>query len=249
MVSVTTTTVLVGAWIELAAQRREPRSRAARLRHLDVVWRRPLLAAAMALVWRRADVRRAAAASLFFGLTGAGAAFASGAAPPGPFLLSTSTTLLCSLVAALVGWGGLVPGLWLWRGAPGRRRTIAMTTWLAGLVGVAAPVAIVGAISDAWSGVDAQTVGVVAVLAVSGSAVATLAGSLVPWRRDGLGDQFGSLSAFAALAVGTSLAVGVVAPRLDSAGVPDPATAVVLCTLLSGLAVAGLVYCVEGEER
>ena len=244
-----TTIVLAAAWIELASERREPCARATRRRHLDVVWRCPLPAGAIALVWRRTDVRRGAAASACFGVAGAVAAVAAGATPPGPFLLATTTTLLGALVAALAGWGGLVSGIWLWRGAPRGRRTIATTTWLAGLVAVATPVALVGAIAGVWSGVDAQTVGAVAVLSVTGVAIATVAGSVVPWRRDGLGDQVSSLSAFAAAAVGISLAVGFVAPRLAAAGVPDPATAVVLCCLLSGLAVGMLAQRLEREGR
>ena len=70
VVSGATTIVLAVAWIVLAAERREPRSRATRRRHLDVVWRRPLPAGATALVWRRADVRRGAAASACFGVGG-----------------------------------------------------------------------------------------------------------------------------------------------------------------------------------
>ncbi len=249
VVSGLATIVLAGAWIVLAAQRREPRSRATPRRHVGAFWRRPIRAAVVALVWRRKDVRRGAVASACFGAAGAAAAVASSAAPPGPLLLATTTTLLGALVAALVGWGGLACGLWLWRGAPRGRRTIATTTWLAGLVAVATPVALVGAAAAAWSGVDRQTVGVVSVLTVTGAAVATFAGSLVPWRGDGLGDQVSSLSAFAALAIGTSLGVGVVAPRLAGAGVPDPVTAAVLCLLVSGLAVVTLVRRLEGEGR
>jgi hypothetical protein len=248
-VSGLTTIVLGGAWIVLAAEQREPRSRATRRRHFSAVWRRPLPAAAVALVWRRADVRRGAVASACFGAAGAGAAVASSAASPGPFLLATTTTLLGALVAALAGWGALVPGLWLWQGAPRGRRTIATTTWLAGLVGVAAPVALVGAVAAASSGVDRQTIGVVTILAVTGAAVATLAGALVPWRMDGLGDQVSSLSAFAAVALGASLVVGVVAPRLAGAGVPDSATATALCLLASGLAVSILLRRLEGKGR
>ncbi len=249
VVSGITTSVLTGAWITLAAERREPRSRAVRRRHLGAIWRQPLPASALALVWRRTDVRRGAVAATCFGAAGAFAAIASSAAPPGPFLLATTTTLLGALVAALAGWGGLVAGTWLWRGAPRGRRTIATTTWVAGLVGVATPVAVIGALAAAWSGVDRQTVAVVTILTVTGAAVATFAGALVPWRRDGIGDQVSSLSAFAAVAVGASLGVGIVAPRLARVGVPDPATATVLCLLVSGLAVATLVRRLEKGGR
>ena len=249
VVSAVTTIAFGTAWIGLAAERRDQRGRPCGRRHLGVVWRRPIPAAVAGLVWRRADVRRGALAAALLGVAGAVATAGSRAAPPGPFLLATTTCLLGSLVAALAGWGMLVPGVWLWRSAPQDPLVVARITWLVGLVGVAAPVALVGTFVAAWSDIDAQAAGVVTVLTVAAAATATFAGTLVPWHGDGLADQVSSLSAFAAVAVATSLGVGVAAPRLAAAGVPDPATAMLLCALASGLAVLALARRLERDRR
>ena len=66
-----------------------------------------------------------------------------------------------------------------------------------------------------------EIVGIVAALVVVGSCVALLAGALLPWRGTGAGDQLTTIAAFAAIAIAASLAVGLVAPRLVSLGVPD----------------------------
>ncbi len=249
VVSGVATIVLAGGWIQLAGEPREPRAHSRRVRHVDVLWRRPVFAGAMAIVWRRVDVRRSVAASACLGTAAVVVAFAADAAPPGPFLLATTTTLLGSLVAALVGWGGVRPGLWLWHGGPRARRSCAASTWLAGLLGVATPVGFVAAFAAVWSGADLQSVGVVTVLVTTGTGAATIAGSLVPWDGEGLGDQIGALSAFAAVAIGASLAVGLVAPWLTAAGLPDPVIAGSLCWIASGLAVATLSYRIERGAR
>ena len=233
------------AWFLLAASRPERRSRGARRRRSTSTWRFPVPAAVSSLVLRRSDVRHATGAAIAFGVVGAMVAVASGAQPPGPFLLATTTTLLGSLVAALAGWGVLRTGAWLWLGAPRGRTATATTVWHAGLVAAAAPVAFVAVVATVASGVDWSTVGVVVVLVVSGTAVATVGGSLVPWQGDGLGDQAGPVAAFASVAVASSLVVGFVAPRLGARGVPDPAIAVLLCVSLSCIAVGGVVRRLE----
>lgn len=240
---------LSAAWVLLAAKRPEQRSRATRRRHLDFVWGYPVPAAAAALVLRRSDVRHANVAAVGFGATGALIAVASGAEPPGPFLLATTTTLLGSLVAALAGWGVLATGTWMWLGAPRGRRATAATVWQAGLVASGAPVAGVAAAAAIGSGFDWRTVGVVAVLVVAGAAVATIGGALVPWQGTGIGDQLSSFAAFAAVAIAASLVVGLIAPRLTTHGVPDPAVAFLLCGLLSAVAIGSLVRRLESGAR
>ncbi len=243
-----TATGLGIAWILLAASRPEQRSRTTRRRHLDAAWRFPVPAAASSLIVRRSDVRRANVAALGFGAIGALIAVASGAEPPGPFLLATTTTLLGSLVAALAGWGALAAGAWMWLGAPRGRGAIAAITWQSGLVAAAVPVGIVALVAAFGSGADWRTVGVVAVLVVVGTAVATIAGSLVPWQGDGIGDQLSSLAAFVAVAIATSFIVGLIAPRLTGLGLPDPAIAILLCGLLSCVAIASLLRRLEIGE-
>lgn len=237
------------AWILLAASRPEQRSCATRRRHFDIAWRFPVPTAASSLIVRRSDVRQANIAALGFGATGALVAVSSGAEPPGPFLLATTTTLLGSLVASLAGWGALATGAWMWLGAPRGRRAIAAIVWQSGLVAAAVPVCFIAVIVAFGSGLDWRTVGVVAVLVVVGTAIATITGSLVPWQGDGIGDQLSSFAAFVAVAIATSCIVGLIVPRLTGLGLPDPAIAILLCVLLSCVAIASLLRRLELGER
>ena len=236
-------------WILLATGRPEQRHRVPRRRSLPVARRFPVLVAVSSLIVRRSDVRRAAGAALGFGITGVVVAVASGAAAPGPFLLATTTTLFGSLVAALVGWGVVGAGTWIWRGAPRGRRTTSAVVWQVGLVATAAPVGLVAAVAAVGSGVDPHTAGVVVVLVVAASALATIAGSLVPWEGQGIGDQLSSFAAFMGVALAASVAVGLVAPRLTGLGLPDAALAVSLGVLSSGMAIASLRWRLEGGAR
>ena len=107
-------------------------------------------------------------------------------------------------------------------------------------LGAAAPVAVVGAAAIVASGADWRTVGVAASLVIVGSALALLAGSLVPLRGTGAGDQLTTFAAFAALAVAASLLTGLTAPRLVALGVPDPLVVGLVTTLAVGGGLAGL---------
>jgi hypothetical protein len=49
-----------------------------------------------------------------------------------------------------------------------------------------------------------------------------------------------TIAAFAAMAIAASLAVGLVAPRLVSLGVPDAVVAVAICVLFLAAALAAL---------
>ena len=75
---------------------------------------------------------------------------------------------------------------------------------------------------------------------IVGSALALLAGSLVPLRGTGAGDQLTTFAAFAALAVAMSLVTGLTAPRLVALGVPDPLVVGLVTTLALGGGLAGL---------
>jgi len=240
---------LGGTWIGVANRRPEPRLRATRRRHFEAAWRFPVSAAALSLVARRTDVRRASVAALGFGLTGATVAVVAGSPSPGPFLLATTTTLLGSLVASLALFGILVSGSWIWLAAPTGLRSLVATAWLVGLAAAAIPVGVVGVVAAIASGVDASMVGVVSVLVVMGAAVATITGSLVPWQGDGIGDQLSAVAAFMAVALATSLTIGLVAPRLKTVGLPDPGIAFLLCVAFSLLANAVLARRLEGGSR
>ena len=217
---------------------------------VDAAWRFPDRAAVSSLVTRRADVRHASVAALGFGLIGALVAVVAGSASPGPFLLATTTTLLGSLVAALALFGILAVGfLDLARRTAGSR--------LAGGQGVARrsrrgrdPGRLCRRLSrPSPRALTLPPPGVVAVLVVMGTAVATIAGSLVPWRGDGIGDQLSSVAAFMAVALATSFAIGLVAPRLTTLGLPDPGVAIVLCGVFSLGAIAILARRLRGGER
>jgi len=227
---------LGSVWVGLASRRPERRPRSVPRRHLEVVWRLPAPAAASSLVARRLDVRHATIGALGFGSVGALVAVVGGAPSPGPFLLATTTTLLGSLVAALATFGILASGSWIWLGAPRSLRSIAAVAWLVGLSAAAIPVGAIAAVAAIISGVDGHTAGVVTVLVVTGAAVATIAGSLVPWRGEGVGDQLSSVGACIAVALALSLVIGLIAPRLTTVGLPDPGIAAALCVLLSALA-------------
>jgi len=56
-----------------------------------------------------------------------------------------------------------------------------------------------------------------------------------------VGARRGAVVAFRAVALGTSLAIGLVAPRLTSLGLPDPGVAIALCGVFSLAANAILV--------
>lgn len=237
------------AWITVAGTRREPRQNPGHRRHFEAGWRFPTTAAVFSLVARRPDVRRATLAALGFGLAGLVVARLAGSASPGPFLLATTTTMLGSLVAPLALFGILASGSWIWLAAPRRLGRTAATAWLAGLSAAAIPVSAVGVSAAVASGVDRSSVGAVAVLVVLGVAVAMTTGSLVPWRGDGVGDQLNAVAALMAAALATSFAVGLVAPRLATLGLPDPGIAALLCASFSLLGNATLSGRLERGRR
>jgi hypothetical protein len=224
---------LGSAWLILVRHRPERRPRSTRRRHVEAAWRFPIAASVSSLVARRTDVRRASVAALGFGLTGALVAVVAGSASPGPFLLATTTTLLGSLVAPLALLGILRSGSWVWVAAPRGLGSLAARAWSVGFVAAAFPVGLVGVCAAIASGAEAATVGVVAVLVLMATAVATITGSLVPWLGDGIGDQLSALAAFMAGALATSFSIGLVAPRLTALGLPDSAVAIVLCGVFS----------------
>ena len=71
---------------------------------------------------------------------------------------------------------------------------------------------------------------------VVGSAVALQAGALVPWSGEGIGDQLTTFAALAAVAIATSVMVGLAAPRLIALGLPNAVVAVLLCAGSLGVA-------------
>jgi hypothetical protein len=228
-------------WVTLAATRPERRTRTARrARRLMTGGRFPVSAAMAALLTRRDDVRLATTGALAFGAAGVAIAAAAAAPAPTPFLLATTTALLGSILCSLAVCGLLLDGRWLWIGGPGDRRAIGIAACLVGLGGSALPVAVVGTGAIVASGASWSAAGVVATFVIVGSATALLAGAVVPWSSDGVGDQLTSFAAFAAIAIATSLTVGLGAPRLVSLGLPDAAVVVLVCGASMGAALYAL---------
>ena len=117
---------------------------------------------------------------------------------------------------------------------------IGLAACLVALAGSAFPVTVVGAGAMVASGAPRSAVGVVAAVVIVGSAVALLAGALVPWSGEGVGDQLTTFAALAAIAIATSLAVGLAAPRLVSLGLPDAVVVVLVCGASMGAALHAL---------
>ena len=236
-----TAVALALAWVPLAATRPEKRSRTARsARRLVRGGRLPIPAAVAVLLTRRDDVRLATIGALGFGAAGIAIAAAAAAPAPAPFLLATTTALLGSVLCSLAMCGILLHGRWLWIGGPGDRRVIGLAACLVALAGSAFPVTVVGAGAMVASGAPRSAVGVVAAVVIVGSAVALLAGALVPWSGEGVGDQLTTFAALAAIAIATSLAVGLAAPRLVSLGLPDAVVVVLVCGASMGAALQAL---------
>ena len=229
------------AWVALAAIRPEKRSRTARLTlRLVRGGRFPVPAAVAVLLTRRDDVQLATTGAFGFGVAGIAIAALAAAPAPTPFLLATTTALLGSILCSLAVWGVLLHGRWLWAGGPGDRRLIGLAACLVGLTGSAFPVAVVGTGAMVASGASWSAVAVVAAVVVVGSAAALLAGALVPWSAGGVGDQLTTFAAFGAIAIATSLLVGLVAPRLVSLGLPDAVVVVLVCSAPMGVALHAL---------
>ena len=109
-----------------------------------------------------------------------------------------------------------------------------------GSLGAALPVALVGGVAAAVAGVSWSAVGIVTAFVVVGSAAALLAGCVVPWREEGVGDQVVTFAAFAGIAIVTSLLVGLVAPRLVSLGLPDVVVVALVCGVSIGVSLQAL---------
>jgi hypothetical protein len=191
-------------------------------------------AALAVLLARRDDVRLATIGALGFGAAGVAIAVAAGAPAPTAFMLATTTALLGAILCSLAVCGVLLHGRWLWVGGPVARRVIGLVACLVGLAGSVLPVAVVGAGATAVSGATWSAVGVVTAFVVVGCGAALLAGTLVPWNREAVGDQMTTFAALAAIAIAMSLVVGFIAPRLVSHGVPDAVVVVLFCVASIG---------------
>jgi len=221
--------VLAACWILLAARRPERRPATRGTSTKLVRGRRGVLPVTfVALLVRRADVQLASAGAVAFGLGGVALAAVAKAPAPAPFLLGTSTGLLGAVVASLAVCGVIRGGGWLWLSAPGDTARIARAAVAVALALTSLPVVAIGAAAIVVSSASWGAIGMVAVVVWLATDVAVVAGVVAPWRG-GAGEQLSTFAAFGAIAMATSLAVGVVAPRLVAVGAPDAVVAVGLC--------------------
>ena len=116
------------------------------------------------------------------------------------------------------------------------RRVIGPAACLIGLIGSAIPVVIVGVGALITAGAARNTVGVVASIVIVGSAMALVAGALVPWSSEGVGEQLTTFAVLAALAIAVSVTIGLVAPRLVARGLPDAVVVFLVCVASVGAA-------------
>jgi hypothetical protein len=221
--------LLAFTWLVLAATRPpSPASRLRRTRRLVPGRRGGITTAVGVILTRRSDVRLGAAGAVAFGIAGVAVAALASAPEPAGFLLGTTTALLGSALCALATGGALLDGRWLWARAPRGDAGVARSAVLVALVGTSAPVILVGAAAAVAAGSTPSSAGAVVGLVVTGAALAVVAGALIPWQR-GTGSQLTTFAAFAAIAVAVSLGVGLAAPRLVSAGAPDPVVLALVC--------------------
>ena len=241
LVAVVGMVALVVAWGRLVVSRPARRSRpAGRSRSLGRAGRLSEPAALAALMSRRHDVRCATVAAIGFGVAGIAIATAARATAPTPFLLATTTALLGAILCPLAVCGVLLGGRWLWIGGPGDRAVLVRAASARGLRRVASPGRGRRGRRNVASGASCSAAGALAAFVVVGSAAALLAGSLVPWHGDGVGDQLTTFAALAAVVVAGSLAVGLIAPRLVSVGLPDAVVAALVCIAWSAAALLAL---------
>lgn len=229
-------------WLELAARRRERRPRFRRVRlpvHGRLVAALPL--AALALLWRRRDLRLGLVLALALGLAGVLLARASGAQAPAPLLLGASSATLAAAIAPLAATGVLLDGRCTWWCAPVWRPAPCAVFGTVAAAMLAAVASLPAAAAAILSGVTASALAeVLVVVALAGSA-AMLAGALVPWRGAGAGDQVASFAAFAVCAGVLSAVAGAAGPRLLALGLSDKAAAIGLLAAAALLALTGAV--------
>ena len=75
-----------------------------------------------------------------------------------------------------------------------------------------------------------------------GSAAALIAGALVPWSSSGVGEQMSTFAVLAGLAIGVSVVLGVVGPRLSAF-----APAAVVLSIVGALWLASAVVAVASR--
>jgi hypothetical protein len=181
------------------------------------------LVSAVTLLWRSRELRLALVAASVFGVAGVAAGAATGAPTAAGTLLGGGACAIASCFVPLSVRGRVDAGLWLWRLT---RRALVATAWAsAALALVLAALLPVHLLAVAGGGDGAAAAAQVTGLAVLAWASALAAGSLVPRRSTGAGDDALSLGVFSVVTVTLGGAVALAGERLDTAGLPGAVAA------------------------
>lgn len=208
---------------------RPPPPPARTMRPLLPVPRGPALAwfaTALARYARRAELRRAGAAGIAFGALGAGLTSASGSSGSTVLVLAATTALVGACAFPLAQHGLDLRARWIWLAARGCAGAAP------GAGGAAAAVLAASVVATAALGAllltgGADTIAGVAVVTCLATALALLAGVMLPWRGDRLSDQLAAFGLLAGLGLCVSFAAGAAAgPLLEV--VPEPVFAAIV---------------------
>jgi len=170
---------------------------------------------ALARYARRRDLRRQAAAGVAVAVAGALALRVVGvldvAAAFGAF-----GAVLGAAIVPLAAPGADRAAEWLWRAAPASRRSLAFVFGGVALA-LGAAVALAGALG-ALAAAPAPPARLLPLAAVLALVLATglLAGAVVPWRSDRLGEQLGAYAAFGVVAAVVWASLARLAPLLHA---------------------------------
>jgi hypothetical protein len=204
--------------------------------------------AARRVLWRRGEMR-AAAAGLALGLAGAVAGLLLDAPPALVLAQAAAAPILAGALAPVAAAGLARRGGHVWSIAPAGTWRPAVAWSAAALLLHALLVAVVVGACVPLAGARAgDAAGALQGATLAGTA-GLLAGAVVPWQGDRLGDQLVSLAAFGCAAVLAGGLVAAAASPLGAAGLPPVAAAVATTAALAAGGATGLRCRLDGAAR
>lgn len=235
------------AWGLLVAHPTEGSVRAGRARRLPRSSLGAVPVAVARILTGRAELRAALGGGCLLGIAGLGLARVSAAPASSGILLGTSGAVLAAAPCGLAVGGAVREAAHVWRLAPGR--ALVAGGWLVASGAVMLTPVIVVCVAALLADRDAaEGAGVALALATGAWSAAVVAGTVVPWRADGMAEQAASLGAFAVLCAAISLTLAVVGPRLAGTGVPSALTACAVVVLLVAGALGSLVQLLARQD-
>jgi hypothetical protein len=205
--------------------------------------------AARRVLWRRGEMRAAAAAGLALGLAGAVAGLLLDAPPALVLAQAAAAPILAGALAPVAAAGLARRGGHVWSIAPAGTWRPAVAWSAAALLLHALLVAVVVGACVPLAGASAgDAAGALQGAALAGTA-GLLAGAVVPWQGDRLGDQLVSLAAFGCAAVLAGGLAAAAASPLGAAGLPPVAAAVATTAALAAGGATGLRCRLDGAAR